>query len=657
MKTSVKESLAYYAVKIFGGLIRCLPHRLALAIGRVVGVVAYYLDVRHKALVLANLKIAFSSHKSPDEIKQIAKRLFQNFGQNFIELLRLPLLTRDSFFHHVTVEGREHVSEALKGGKGVILLAMHFGSWELAGVAGAMMERPYKVIVKPQRRYKQLDDLLNSFRRAGGSMIIERGMGTREFIKSLKNNEIVAMVADQGGKSGMLVPFFDRQASMSVGAIRMGLKLNVPICFVVIYREGQRHRLIIHKPLELERSADPQEDVRHNLIKATRLMESYIREHPDEYMWFYKIWKYSRESTAVILSDQRTGHLQQSRAVGMALEGALQERSIALTTKMVDVKYRNSLRARCLSLLSLLGLEIFYQGRLSFLRWFLDEDSFQRLMSIKADFIISCGSSIASLNYLLSVDQQAKSIAVLRPGILPYNRFDLVILPEHDRRLGRERGAKVVYTKGAPNLITPQLLEEHREALLKRFSHLKQGDNVKIGLLLGGDAKDYTLEKRKIRMVIHQIKEVAEEIRADILVTTSRRTSTQIENLCLRELKKYPACRLLVIANRNPVAEAMGGILGLADILVVSGDSISMVSEAATSGKNTIVFPVAANSQIIQRLHKHNHFIEGMHAQGYVLCSDPQNLKRAIYDVFKGKIHLKAMEDQSLIVRGIRHII
>jgi mitochondrial fission protein ELM1 len=150
---------------------------------------------------------------------------------------------------------------------------------------------------------------------------------------------------------------------------------------------------------------------------------------------------------------------------------------------------------------------------------------------------------------------------------------------------------------------------------------------------------------------------VAEEIRADILVTTSRRTSVAIENLCLRELKKYPACRLLVIANRNPVAEAMAGILGLADILIVSGDSISMISEAASSGKKTVVFSVARNFQVGHRIHKHNRFIEAMNAQGYILCCDPQNLKRAIYDVFKGKIHLKAIEDQGLVVNGIRHII
>ncbi|MCK5178728.1 MAG: hypothetical protein KAR32_04295, partial [Candidatus Omnitrophica bacterium] len=249
-------------MRVFGFLIRCLPVSIALWIGKGIGMFAYYFDIKHKSRAYSNLKIAFSGSKSPNEIKQITKRLFKNYGQNLIELFRMPLLTPVKFDRVVTVEGKEHVTESLKQGKGAIILAMHFGSWELASLSCAMLGHPYKMFVKPQKRHSKLDDLLNSYRACGGSVLLSRGSGTRDFVRSLKNNEVIGMVVDQGGRDGVLVPFFDRQATMSVGAIRMGLKLGVPICFSAIIREnGSHHKMVIHEPLVLENTGDMEADV------------------------------------------------------------------------------------------------------------------------------------------------------------------------------------------------------------------------------------------------------------------------------------------------------------------------------------------------------------------------------------------------------------
>jgi len=232
----LKELIVYYSVRIFGFFIRCLPAGIAAWIGKRIGMIAYYFDIKHKSRAYANLKMAFAHLKSPDEIKQIMKTLFKNYGQNLIELFRMPLLTPEKFDKVVAVEGKENITESLKQGKGVIMLAMHFGSWELASLSCVRLGFPYRVFVKPQKKYSRLADLLNSYRAGGGAVVLSRGAGTRDFVRSLKKNEVIGMVVDQGGRDGVLVPFLSRRASMSVGAIRMGLKLGVPICFSVIYR-------------------------------------------------------------------------------------------------------------------------------------------------------------------------------------------------------------------------------------------------------------------------------------------------------------------------------------------------------------------------------------------------------------------------------------
>ncbi len=510
----MRESLIYYSIRVFGFMMRILPVSLAIWIGKRIGMFAYYFDGKHKSLAYANLKFAFAHCKSPKEIKQITKQLFKNYGRNLIELFRMPLLTPQKFDQVLTVKGKENVIKGLEGGKGVIMLAMHFGSWELASFSCMMIGFPYKVFVKPQKKYSRLDDLLNSYRSCGGSVVLSRGSGTRDVIRSLKNNDVIGMVVDQGGRDGVLVPFLGRKAAMSVGAIRMGLKLGIPICFSVIFREnGSRHKMIIHKSFELENTGNLDEDIASNLKKVTEVMESYVYKYPSEYMWFYKIWKYSDESHITILGDGKIGHLRQAESVAQTIRAALGERNIEAKIEIVNVVFKNQFLARLFSLMSAVIHPVFYQGRLECLREFLAEDSYKRIVSSKTNFVVSCGSSLAGVNNLLAKDSNAKSVSILKPGLLNYRHFDLVVLPKHDELKKRGVKGRFVITHAAPNLIDDEYLLQQSNKLLGRYSHLKDYHKMKIGLFVGGDAQTVFLSERQMNLLIRQIKGVLEEIK------------------------------------------------------------------------------------------------------------------------------------------------
>ena len=117
-------------------------------------------------------------------------------------------------------------------------------------------------------------------------------------------------------------------------------------------------------------------------------MEDYIRKYPSEYMWFYKIWKYSKESVTVILDDGRAGHLHQSKSVANVLEEELTKKGVSCETKVVNVEFRSVWAKRFVSLFSVIAKEHFYRGRLGFMRWFLPDESFEQIMTVKADFFI-----------------------------------------------------------------------------------------------------------------------------------------------------------------------------------------------------------------------------------------------------------------------------
>lgn len=649
-------STVYYIVKIASSFLMCLPAGMALAIGRFIGLMGYYTSMRRKRIAYNNLRTAFCAFKTDLEIRRILKKCYKNFGQNIVELLRLPLVTKKGFRPMVSSEGQEHVKEALSRGKGVIFLSMHSGNWELSNIVGSMQGHPYNLIANPQVKAGLLDNLLTSYRVAAGCKIINPGDGTREIIRRLKNNEIVTLVADQGGQEGELVSFFGRKASMSTGAVRLALKHGAAICLVDISRNDDgTHRLIVDRPLELIRTGEGDEaDLTVNLEAIIKSFEYKINGHPHEYMWFYKIWKYSKSANIVILNDGRTGHLRQSQALAAIITQALvkKEKTPFLTTVDISVRKR-----RLLSLAAFLGQWFSDLRSPGILKFVLEKSSFDQLIERKADYIISCGSAGAAVNFMASPWQMAKSIAILKPKPLSLNSFDLVVLPEHDAPKIKPTKAVVAVTRAALNLVDSDYMEDQKKLLLNRFSHLKNSYRTKIGIFIGGDTKNIEFTESVIKVLIHQVKEVALQLNADLLLTTSRRTPENIEQILWRELKKFERCSLMISAANTDVPEAVGGILGLSDYILVSGESISMVSEAVSSGKKTVVFNVTNSGDAEARLNKYERFVDTLSHQGHVVVCPVKGISKALYNVISDKIHLKSINDREAIARVVERMV
>jgi len=272
-----------------------------------------------------------------------------------------------------------------------------------------------------------------------------------------------------------------------------------------------------------------------------------------------------------------------------------------------------------------------------------------------ADAVISCGSTLAGVNYYLAKTNQARSVIIQKPGIWPIPWFHTVFLPYHD--ISKTKPApNIVVTMGAPNIVTEEYLKHSVKTLTHHFSHLKMRSKKCIGLFIGGDSKHIFISENQVKVLAHQLKEILRDFPYEVLITTSRRTPERIERILHNEFKKDPNCPLLILANQQNVSEAVGGILELSDIVIASGDSISMVSEAATSGKTTIVFLAQKKITSSQSSTKHARFINRLHDQGYVLATDVGHLGETIYSVIKGKVQTKPLDDNAVIHEDLRRI-
>ncbi|MFH1398407.1 MAG: ELM1/GtrOC1 family putative glycosyltransferase [Candidatus Omnitrophota bacterium] len=640
---SIVDYLGYALLRALGPILRIIPKKAVFFLGEILGDLYYLIDIKRKRVAYSNIRTAFSDRYDFREFAKIARDSYRRFFQCLMEVFLIPLIDKEYFDKYITIEGQEHIREGFKKGKGIIFVGVHEGSWELSNIISANAGISFYMFVQEQK-FPRMNRLLNGYRMQKGCRLIKRENQLKQLISILKDNQSVGMTVDQGGKAGTQVKFFAKTASMPSGAVRIALKYDAAIIPVYTTRiQGPYLKVIIMPPFEIKKSNDPELDVRDNLQRLVGIFEDSIREYPADYLWTYKIWKYSNERNILILSDDKAGHLRQSQALAKVLQEFFIEKNIAVNLGALEIGFKNKLSRPAILISSFLGSKFSCQGCLRCLKHFLKKSVYDSARKIKPDIIISCGSSLAPVNAILSLENQAKSLVIMRPTGVKTSMFDLAVIPRHDNpRTGRN----IAITEGALNLIDEEYLNRQSRALSTNYE-LRTTSQLVIGLLIGGDTKDFHLDKNMMVKVIKELKSVSSKLNADILVTTSRRTSAEIEEIVAAGFTGHPFTRLLIIANKKNIPEAVGGILGLSQVVLVSAESISMISEAASSNRYVIVLDSQVNS-------RHRYFLNYMADKSYIYLCGSEGLASLITRLFRDRPGIVILRDKDIVKNSFR---
>jgi mitochondrial fission protein ELM1 len=170
-------------------------------------------------------------------------------------------------------------------------------------------------------------------------------------------------------------------------------------------------------------------------------------------------------------------------------------------------------------------------------------------------------------------------------------RFDLVVAPQHDRL----SGPNVLTVLGALHRVTPRRLAEAAARLAPHLVHLPR---PRVAVLIGGTSKAYRMTPRIAGHLAAQLASLARDHGAGLMITVSRRTGVENQAVLRAALEGVPAV-FWDGQGDNPYL----GYLGLAEALVVTGDSVTMISEAAATGKPVHVAEMAGGSAKFRRFH------------------------------------------------------
>ncbi|HNQ91739.1 MAG TPA: mitochondrial fission ELM1 family protein [Alphaproteobacteria bacterium] len=195
------------------------------------------------------------------------------------------------------------------------------------------------------------------------------------------------------------------------------------------------------------------------------------------------------------------------------------------------------------------------------------------------DVLIASGrKSIAASRYIKKQSCGKTFTVQIQDPRVPPTQFDLVAVPEHDPT----RGENVIVTNATPNRITAKELARAKEEFAYLFEKLPA---TRIAVMIGGSTKTYKITQDDINTIMGRILPLS---RANsLMISTSRRTGDD-NTARLKKKLDIPHVYFWDGGHPNPYM----GMLAWADVILVTNDSTSMISDAATTGKPVYVLPL-----------------------------------------------------------------
>lgn len=269
-----------------------LPRGVGLALGALLGWKAYRIFHIRRKVSVENIRVSLDNNLTAREADRIACRSYMNLGRSLVEYGAFRRLSRARVLEMVEIEGLEHFDGALEAGRGAILVTGHFGNWELLGAGIAARGYPVHFLVGEQTN-GLVDNLMNDLRRSQNIGIITREVALRKVLRALKDNQFVALLADQDArKAGVFVDFLGRPASTVRGPAMFAVKQNAPIIPGFIWRTaGGKHHARLEPPLWPDPALGGETAVVDLTQRYTDRISAAVRERPTEYFWAHRRWK------------------------------------------------------------------------------------------------------------------------------------------------------------------------------------------------------------------------------------------------------------------------------------------------------------------------------------------------------------------------------
>ena len=176
----------------------------------------------------------------------------------------------------------------------MLFLTAHLGGWEIGSFAHSIYGHPLQVVVRALDN-PYLDRFVDEYRTLHGNRTFEKQDFARGLLAAMKKGETVGLLMDQNmtPPQGVFVNFFGIPACTASGLARVALHTDAAVipAFTIWDSVLRKYRVRFDPALTLVHTGDPERDVIENTALFTKVIEDYVRQYPEQWLWVHKRWK------------------------------------------------------------------------------------------------------------------------------------------------------------------------------------------------------------------------------------------------------------------------------------------------------------------------------------------------------------------------------
>ena len=276
------HKLTYQFLRLFSKWLGLLSDRSRnrLAV-RVASYVYNWIPLR-KAAARSNIRQAFPE-RPPAWRESTLRQCYQFFVRLMLLFFTIPKKFR---YLKVHVTGRQYLDDAFLPGRGAIMVAGHFGAWEVFAAWTGYNGYPV-VPVAVRQKNRGANRFFTELRGDAGTVPIYRKESLANMYQVLADGKLLTLGSDQDARSrGVFVDFFGIQSSTPKGTALFHLKTGAPIVFGACYEQDGEYYLDF-EPINVNK----EDNVQSITQNYTTVLEKRIRQHPEQYFWWHKRWK------------------------------------------------------------------------------------------------------------------------------------------------------------------------------------------------------------------------------------------------------------------------------------------------------------------------------------------------------------------------------